>query len=124
MNSIGRCDPVPFDIDDPDESIASDCWIRFPVCDGADGMQAFFDMFIPGESGILSLSETDTYRLLCHALVQHLPDIAFGEAFEALTGMYDFYRKSPMLPSPPSPLSTKARVTGSYAAPIFPVLEE
>src|SRR5438128_10713080 len=105
MNSIGRCDPVPFNFDDPDEWTASDCWIRVPVCDHTEGMLAFFDVCIPGERGIFSLSETDAYRLLCHALVHHLPDMAFGEAVEALTGMYEFYRNSPTLPAPPSPRS-------------------
>ncbi len=124
MNSIGRCDPVQFNSDDVDEWTASDSWIRFPVCDSPDRMQAFFDVCIPGESGILSLSEMDAYRLLCHALVQHLPDMAFGEAVEALTGMYEFYRNSPTLPAPPSPRSVKARVTGSYTVPIYPILEE
>ena len=124
MNSIGRCDPVPFDSDDPDEWTTSDGWIRFPVCDCPDGTRAFFDICIPGEDGVLSLSETDAYRLLCHALVQHLPELAFPEAVEALTGMYGFYRKSETLPAPPSRRSMKTRITGNYTAPVFPVLEE
>jgi hypothetical protein len=124
MSFIGRCDPIPFDIEDPDEWDASDVWFRFPVCDHGEGMQAFLDMRIPGEGGVVSLAEADACRLLCHALVQQLPDEAFGEAVEALTGMYDFYRRAPTLPAPPCHPTMKARFSGSYTAPIFPVLEE
>src|SRR5437763_15994995 len=100
MNFIGRCDPVPFNSGEGDEGTTSNCWLRFPVSVRPDGEQAFFDVCIPGESRIFSLSETNAYRLLCHALVQHLPDTAFGEAVEALSGMYEFYRTTPMLPAP------------------------
>ncbi len=123
-NFIGRCDPVRFDPDDLDEWTMPNQWFRFPVCDQPDGMQAFFDVCVPVEGGILSLSEAETCRLLCHTFVQHLPDLAFGEAVEALIGIYEFYRASPALPAPPTPRSIKSRVTGSYAAPVFPVLEE
>lgn len=124
MNSIGRCDPVPYDSGEQEEWIPSHCWFRFPVCEHADGMQAFFDMCVPGENGTFSLSQAETYRLLCHSLVQHLPETAFGEAVEALTGMYDFYRYSTAIPAPALPHSVKARVTANYTAPVFPVLEE
>jgi hypothetical protein len=121
---MGRCDPVPFDSDDSEVWTGSNFWIRFPVCADPDGMQAFFDVCVPDESGTFSLSETDVYRLLCHVLVQRLPPAAFGEAVAALTGMYEFYRDSPALLSPPPPRSVKARVTGSYTAPVYPIMEE
>ena len=123
-NSIGRCDPVPFDRADADESTVADCWIRFPVCDRAEGIQAFLDVCVPSDNGTLSLSEADACRLLCHALVQHLPAAAFGEAVEVLTGMYEFYRTLPALPALPSYRPFKAKVTGAYTVPTFPVLEE
>lgn len=87
-------------------------------------MQAFFDVCLPGESGEFSFTETEVARLLCHALVQHLPDVAFGEALETLTGMYEFYREVPALPAPPLLRSVKAKITGSYTAPVFPIMEE
>jgi hypothetical protein len=88
-------------------------------------MQAYFDVCIPGKAGELALSEVEAYRLLCHALVQQLPDAAYGEAIEALTGMYEFYQQVPTLPEPRR-LSepVKAKLTGSYTAPVYPVTEE
>ena len=123
-NCIERCDPIQFDSDDSDESTDSDYWVRFPVCTHPDGMEAFFDVCIPSESEGMSLSPAATYRLLCHVLVQHLPDVAFAEAIESLKGMYEFYGDSPALLAPPPLLSVKAMVTGSYTAPVYPITEE
>ena len=117
MSCIERCDPIQFDSDESDESTDSDYWVRFPVCTHSDGMEAFLDVCIPSEREGMSLSPAATYRLLCHVLIQHLPDVAFGEALEALKGMYEFYGNSPALLAPPLPLSVKATVTGSYTAP-------
>ena len=87
-------------------------------------MQAYFDVRVAEKGGRLSLSEADLYRFYCHAVLQHLPDVAFGEAVEALNGMYEFYQDMvPVLPAPP-PQSVKARITGSYTAPVYPILEE
>ena len=104
--------------------MASDFWFRIPVCSHADGMEAFLDVCVPSESGSFVLSKAEAYRLFCHALVQQLPDAAFDEAVEALSGMYEFYQDSPMLPAPLSPQSLKARITGSYTAPVYPITEE
>ena len=87
-------------------------------------MHAFLDVCLPGQSAAFTLSETDMYRLLCHAIVQQLPDVAFQEAVESLTGMYSFYQNSPaLLDSPPTPY-VKAKITGSYVAPVYPVMED
>jgi hypothetical protein len=88
-------------------------------------MQAYFDVCIPENAGELGLSEVEAYRLLCHALVQQLPDAAYTEAVEALTGMYEFYQRVPFLPEPrPLAEPVRARFTGNYTAPVYPVTEE
>lgn len=87
-------------------------------------MQAFFDVCVPSEGGESSLSEIETSRLICHAFVQHLPKAAFREAVEALAGMLEFYRDSPAILAESFPSSVKARLTGSYSAPVFSVSEE
>ncbi len=87
-------------------------------------MEAFFDVCIPNESEGISLSPAATYRLLCHVLIQHLPEVAFAEAIESLKGMYEFYGDSPALLASPPPLSVKATVTGSYIAPVYPITAE
>ena len=124
INSIGRCDPLPFNLDDEEGLPVSDCWIRFPLSEDRSGIPAFFAVCVPTEGGTFSLSKTDTYRLLCHAMVHSLPETAFEEAVETLAGMYEYYRETPMIPAEPAPQSVKVKVTGSYATPIFPVLEE
>lgn len=78
-----------------------------------------------GTSGEFDLPEPVTVRLLCHALLQRLPDEALPEAVESLTGMYEFYAR-PRLPLPELPArpSVSARITGSYVAPVYPVTED
>ncbi len=63
-------------------------------------------------------------RLLCHTLVQRLPDGAFSEAVEVLADMFEFYRGQAALPLQHISNPIKATVAGSYTAPVFPVLEE
>jgi hypothetical protein len=104
--------------------IESEHWIRFPVCGETTGIQAYLDVCVPSANETFSLSETDVYRLMCHALVHRLPQAAFGEAVESLSRMYDFYQDLPILPTSCPPDSMKARITGSCTAPIFPVLED
>src|SRR5262245_32829440 len=79
---IGRCDPVPFESDDWTQM---DCWIRFPVCAHSDGVHAFLDVCVPCGTESVTLSETETSRLLCHVLIQHLPSAAFREAVKTLS---------------------------------------
>ena len=126
MIFIKPCDPTQFDFDDSDEQMATIHCFPFPNCSQTDGMEAFVGVCVPEDSEGFQLSEAQSSRLLCHFLVQQLPDLAFEEAVESLTGMYEFYRESPVaLLSPPPPIqSVKARITGSYTAPVYPVTEE
>ena len=88
-------------------------------------MQAIFDICVHGEGETVTLSKTDWYRLYCHAMVQQLPDSAFEEVVEALNRMYEFYHESPaLLIPPPPPQSVRARITGSYTAPVYPFMED
>jgi hypothetical protein len=91
---MGRCDPIPFDGNDADEWTRPDQWFRFPVCEPHDGMQAYLDVFVPCDGGTLVLSEMEAYRLLCHAMVQRLPDKAFQRAAEALVEVYEVELRS------------------------------
>jgi len=80
-------------------------------------MQAYFDVCLPAENEGISLSET-------HALVHQLPETAFSEAVEALSGMYSFYRKQPESIAIPAPAPVKARVTANYTVPVYPISED
>lgn len=57
-------------------------------------------------------------------MLQYLPDEAFGEVVDSLNGMYEFYDSPSELPLIPELSVVKARVTGSYSAPVYPVTEE
>lgn len=64
-------------------------------------------------------------RLLCHALLQRLPDEALSEAVQSLFDMNEFYH----LPQSVAPLSLPqksipVRITGSYMEPVYPITEE
>ncbi len=124
VNYIGRCDPVPYDAGSED-STESDHWFRFPVCEQPHGTRAYFDMCVPSDSEVFTLSETDAYRLFCHIVVQLLPAGAFSEAVESLTQMFEFYREPPLaLPAQAAPASVQAKVSGSYTAPVYPITED
>jgi len=124
-NFIERCDPLPFESEDSDEGTGPYRRFRFSVCNHPDGMQAIFDICVHGEGETVTLSKTDWYRLYCHAMVQQLPDSAFEEVVEALNRMYEFYHESPaLLIPPPPPQSVRARITGSYTAPVYPFMED
>ena len=125
MSSIEQCYPLRFDSDDQSDQLDMVRCVTFPICSQSDGMQAFVGVCVPEEGEGLQLSEAQMSRLFCHFLVQQLPDRAFVEAVESLTGMYDFYRDSPpALPSPTPNQSVKVRITGSYTAPVYPITEE
>jgi hypothetical protein len=64
------------------------------------------------------------YRLLCHTIIQQLPDTAFQEAVESLKDMWEFYAHTPKLPEPlpvaTSKLQGKVTEVREYVAqPIF-----
>jgi hypothetical protein len=120
VNSMMPCDPLLLDTEDPE---ADNWWMRFPVGAHSDGMEAFIDVCVPPGSKI-ALTTAETYRLFCHILIQNLPATAFEEAVESLSGMYEYYLESPTsLPAPPVE-SMKARITGSYLATVYPIIEE
>jgi hypothetical protein len=87
-------------------------------------MEAFFDVCVPSEGQEGQLSQDAAYRLLCHVLVQHLPEAAFGEAFEALNGMYEFYQERPKRLTSLSISPVQASLTGTITAPVYPVSED
>lgn len=78
---------------------------------------------ILGSTEDAEISEVDLNRLLCHALIQHLPDERLSEAFEDLSDMYTFS----LTTSKPLPLPTrtvKARVGKSVVRPVYPISDE
>ncbi|MGH7173119.1 MAG: hypothetical protein ACRELF_00085 [Gemmataceae bacterium] len=78
-----------------------------------------------GTSGKVDLPEPILNRLLCHGLLQRLPDDALSEAMESLFGMYEFYRLPRYVPPPPLPRkSIPVRMGPGYVRPVFPVTEE
>lgn len=124
-NYIGPCDPISFDAFEPNEWTDAECWFRFPVSEYPAGTQAFFDVKVSEKDGVLSLSEADMCRLYCHAVLQQLPDRAFEEAVEVLNGMHEFYKNTPpLLPQPSPTKSLRAKITGHYTAPVYPIPEE
>lgn len=64
-------------------------------------------------------------RLLCHLLVDHIPDRGVPELCESLGGMYEFYA---IAPEHPPLLPRQQRITGvrgrSYERPEFHIEEE
>lgn len=86
VNYIRQCDPIRLD-SNTEESTESDTWFRLPLCEQPRGMRAYLDLCIPRESEALSLSETETYRLFWHIVLQRLPANAFGEAVVPLSQM-------------------------------------
>ena len=126
IDFTGRCDLVrfrwPHIDDDPD---AKSYWFRFPLAHQPDCFSAFLDLYIHEPPEGVTLSETDADRLLCHLLLQRMPDEGLKEAIESLSGMCEFYRLPAGSPKPlPAPKSVRARITGSYVAPVFPATEE
>jgi hypothetical protein len=78
-----------------------------------------------GTSGKVDLPEPILNRLLCHGLLQRLPDEALSEAMELLCGMYEFYRRPPSQPPAlPAPMSIPVRMLPSVVRPVYPVTEE
>ena len=71
------------------------------------------------------LPEPILKRLLCHALVQLIPDEGLSEMMGSLSDMNVFYRL-PRAVSPPAlpGRSIPVRITGSYVEPVYPVTEE
>lgn len=82
---------------------------------------------LPTSAGLPEYPVGIARRLVCHALMNELPDAALPELFEALAGMYEFYsardqesRKS--LPEPDRPIA--AQVIQTYERTPFSLAEE
>lgn len=66
-------------------------------------------------------SEVAEQRQACLSLIEKLPIEALPELHESLVGMCDFY-SSLASPQPAEPgVSIKARITGSYTEPVYPI---
>lgn len=78
-----------------------------------------------GTSGTVELPEPILKRLVCHALVQRLPEEGLDEAVQSLIDMNEFYRLPPYVPPPALPRkSIPVRMGPGYVRPVFPVMEE
>jgi hypothetical protein len=82
---------------------------------------------LPTSAGLPEYPVATARRLVCHALMNELPDAALPELFEALTGMYEFYsareqgsRRS--LPEPDKPIAAQVIQTVERAP--FSLAEE
>jgi hypothetical protein len=91
-----------------------------------EGPKLIVGFHIVGTTGEPELSEGDVKRLLCHVLIQHLPEEGLSEAFESLSDMYTFY----LMPAPPmktlaEPAKTgRGRISEAVVRPVFPISEE
>lgn len=87
-------------------------------------MSAYFDVCVHDRNSF-AFSEIDAYRLLCHALIQSLPDAAMAEATESLSDLQDY---KPLLPYasafPKAGPSISAEIGPTIIRPIFPVVDE
>jgi hypothetical protein len=78
-----------------------------------------------GTSGTPELPEPILKRLLCHALLQRLPNEGLNEAVESLFHMNEFYRLPHYVPPPSLPRkSLTVQMGPGYVRPVFPVTEE
>ncbi|MHB1426292.1 MAG: hypothetical protein ACYC3I_24265 [Gemmataceae bacterium] len=78
-----------------------------------------------GTSGTAELPEPLLQRLLCHALLQCLPDEGLDEAVQSLGDMNEFYRLPRYVPPPPLPRkSIPVRMGKPIIAPVYPVTED
>lgn len=126
MILIEPCSHIKLDRDESEEGMTAFRCFPFSICSQPNEMQAFVGVCAPEDpDGSIQLSEAQTARLLCHFMVQRLPDAAFDETVETLAGMYDYYRESrPALPAPESTQSFSAVISGGYTEPVYPVSEE
>jgi hypothetical protein len=99
-------------------------WFLPPLGQSGEAMFVI-GLHLFGTSGKLDLPGPILNRLLCHGLVQRLPEDALPEAVESLSEMYKFYRQ-PFLQQPvlPAPTSIPVRMGPAIVRPVFPVTEE
>lgn len=78
-----------------------------------------------GIPGTVELPELILKRLLCHALLQRLPEEGLDEAAESLFTMNEFYRLPRYVPPPALPRqSIPVRVGKTIIPPVYPVTED
>jgi len=64
-------------------------------------------------------------RMICHILLDRLPDKALSELLESLRSIYEFYQEPQRLPpAPPASVSFPARFGGAYVRPTSAIAEE
>lgn len=99
-------------------------WFLPPLSQPSESLFALsFHLF--GTADTTELPEAVLKRLLCHALLQWLPDEGLDEAAESLFHMNEFYRLPRYVPPPPLPRkSVPVRMGKAIIAPVYPVTEE
>ena len=64
-------------------------------------------------------------RILCHALIDRLPEASFPELLEMLRNIYEFYQEPQYAPALPSaPISVEAQLSRTYVRPAIEIEEE
>lgn len=79
-----------------------------------------------GTSGVIDLPPSLVARIVCHVLLEHLPERGLSEALESLVQMIEFYNsleQTPALP-PPAAVSKPVKIVGKYTRPEFHVMED
>lgn len=90
-----------------------------------EALFAAYGLHLFGTSDTTELPEPILKRLLCHALLQRLPDEGLDEAAESLFHMNEFYRLPRYAPPPALPRkSLTVQMGAGYVRPVFPVTEE
>lgn len=76
----------------------------------------------------MGLSDLPTdRRTLCRSLLDRMPESGLDEAVESLARIVEFWRENDAhvpSPRPDPPRSVRARITGTYTAPVYPIPED
>src|SRR4051794_28290763 len=61
-------------------------------------------------------------RILCHALIDRLPEASFLELLETLRNIYEFYQEPQCAPTlPAAPVSVEAQLSRTYIRPAIEI---
>jgi hypothetical protein len=93
---------------------------------GTHGIRLLVGFHLFGTSDHIDLPEHVVSRLLCHALIQHLPDAALPDAIESLTSDYEMHEARKALPKSlpePGKKTIKARLGERRFATLPPIIE-
>lgn len=118
------CVPAPYLRFEPSAGELGQHWF-LPLL-GQPGEACFaLGLHLFGASDTTELPDSILKRLLCHVLLQRLPDEGLDEAVESLFQMNEFYRLPRYVPPAPLPRkSIPVRMGKSIIAPVFPVTED